>query len=158
MVATQLRDGSECIPGMELMRQLVLARAFPELKPQERLARVTEVFDSQETLDYLCRVSGGHVRNMFRMVLDALKKKDDLPISRGSVDNVVINYRNEQLLSIDDHEWELLRRVVQTKKVTGDDGYQILIRSMFVYEYQYDQSSWFDINPLLKDAPELKIS
>ncbi|MDE5123621.1 MAG: ATP-binding protein, partial [Trichodesmium sp. St19_bin1] len=59
---------------------------------------------------------------------------------------------------IDDHEWELLRRVVQTKKVTGDDGYQILIRSMFVYEYQYDQSSWFDINPLLKDAPELKIS
>ena len=158
MVATQLRDGSECIPGMELMRQLVLARAFPELKPQERLARVTEVFDSQETLDYLCWVSGGHVRNMFRMVLDALKEEDDLPISRGSVNNVVRNYRNEQLLAIDDHEWELLRQVVQTKKVTGDDGYQILIRSMFVYEYQYNQSSWFNINPLLKDAPELKIS
>lgn len=158
MVATQLQDGSECIAGMELMRQLVLARAFPELTPQERLARVTEVFDSQETLDYLCWVSGGHVRNMFRMVLDALKEEDDLPISRGSVDNVVRNYRNEQLLAIDDHEWELLRQVVQTKKVTGDDGYQILIRSMFVYEYQYDQSSWFNINPLLKDAPELKIS
>ena len=30
MVATQLQDGSECIPGMELMRQLVLARAFPD--------------------------------------------------------------------------------------------------------------------------------
>jgi hypothetical protein len=92
------------------------------------------------------------------MVLDALKEEEDLPISRGSVDNVVRNYRKEQLLAIDDHEWELLRRVVQTKKVTGDKGYQILIRSMFVYEYQYDQNSWFDVNALLKDAPKLKIS
>ena len=27
---------------------------------------------------------------------------------------------------------------------------------MFVFEYQDDRGSWFDINPLLKDAPELQ--
>ncbi|NEQ36877.1 MAG: ATP-binding protein [Okeania sp. SIO3I5] len=158
MVATQLRDGSECAHGMELMRQLVLARAFPELEAQERLARLEEVFDSQETLDYLCRISGGHVRNMLRMVIDAIKKEDSLPISRATVDKVVRNYCKEQLLAVDDNEWELLRWVVQTNKVTGDDGYQTLIRSMFVYEYEYDEDSWFDINPLLKNAPELNIT
>ncbi|NES76081.1 MULTISPECIES: ATP-binding protein [Okeania] len=157
MVATQLRDGSECAEGMKLMRQLVLARAFPELDPQQRLAKVTEIFDSQETLDYLCRFSGGHVRNVLRIVNEAIMEEGDLPISRASVANVIKTYRNQRLLAVDDHEWELLRRVVQTKKVTGDDGYQILIRSMFVYEYQDELGPWFDINPLLKDAPELNI-
>ncbi len=156
MVATQLRDGSECIQGMELIRQLVLARAFPELDSQQRLALVTEIFDSPETLDYLCRISGGHVRNVLRMVSDAIMEEDDLPISRISITNVIRSYRSEQLLAIDEREWELLRQVAQTKKVTGDEGYQTLIRSMFVYEYQDEQGSWFDINPLLKDAPELK--
>ena len=157
MVATQLRDGSECAEGMKLMRQLVLARAFPELDEQQRLVAVTEIFDSQETLDYLCRFSGGHVRNVLRIVNEAIMEEGELPISRASVTNVIKTYRNQRLLAVDDHEWELLRRVAQTKKVTGDDGYQTLIRSMLVYEYQDELGPWFDINPLLKDAPELKI-
>ncbi len=156
MVATQLRDGRESTQGMALLRQLVLARAFPELDEQERLEKITEIFDSQQTLDYLCRISGGHVRNVLRMVSEAIMEEDDLPISRASVTNVITTYRNQRLLAIDDQEWELLRRVAQTKKVTGDDGYQTLIRSMFVYEYQDELGPWFDINPLLKDAPELK--
>ena len=156
MVATQLRDGSECAEGMELVRQLVLARAFPELDPQQRLAKVTEIFDSQETLDYLCRFSGGHVRNVLRIVNDAIMEESELPISHSSMKNVIRSYHNERILAIDDQEWELLRQVAvaRTKKVTGDDGYQTLIRSMFVYEYQDDRGSWFDVNPLLKDALE----
>ncbi len=156
MVSTQSRDGSELAQGMELLRQLVLARAFPKLEPQERLAKVTEIFDSQETLDYLCRISGGHVRNVLRILNDAIMEEGELPISYGSLAKVIRSYRNERLLAVDEDEWELLRRVAQTKKVTGDYGYQTLIRSMFVYEYQDEEGSWFDVNPLLKDAPELK--
>ena len=156
MVATQLRDGSECAEGMELVRQLVLARAFPGLNPQQRLAKVTEIFDTQETLDYLCRFSGGHVRNVLRIVNDAIMEEDKLPISHNSVKNIIRSYRNERVLAIDEREWELLRQVAKKKKVTGDDGYQTLIRSMFVYEYQDEIGSWFDINPILKDVPELK--
>ncbi|NES66524.1 MAG: ATP-binding protein [Okeania sp. SIO2D1] len=156
MVATKLRDGSECTEGIQLIRQLVLARAFPGLGPQQRLEKVTEIFDSQETLDYLCCSSGGHVRNVLRIVNDAIMEEGDLPISRDSVASVIKTYRNERLLAIDDQEWELLRRVIWTKKVAGDDGYQTLIRSMFVYEYQDEAGSWFDVNPILKGAPELR--
>ncbi len=156
MVATQLRDGSECAEGMELIRQLVLARAFPELDPQQRLEKVTEIFDSQETLDYLCHISGGHVRNVLRIVNEAIIEEGDLPISCVSVVSFIKRYRNERILAMDDQEWELLRKLAQTKKVAGDDRYQTLIRSMFIYEYQDEEGSWFDINPILKDVPELK--
>ena len=156
MVATNLRDGSEFTQGMELVRQLVLARAFPKLDSQERLTKVTEIFDSQETLDYLCRISGAHVRNILRIVNEALMEEGEFPISRASVAGVVKTFRNQRLLAIDDKEWESLRRVMETQRVTGDEGYQTLIRSMFVFEYQDDRGSWFDINPLLKDAPELQ--
>ena len=156
MVSIQLRDGKEFGEGMAKLRQLVLARAFPHLEEQQRLEKITEIFDSTETLDYLCKMSGGHVKNILRILNDAIKKQKGLPISSENLNKVIQNFRNERTLAVDDQEWELLRQVAQTKKVKGDDGYQKLIRSMFVYEYRDDDGSWFDINPILKDAVELK--
>lgn len=156
MVSIQSRDGNKSVEGMALLRQLVLARAFPNLEEQQRLEKITEIFDSVETLDHLCKMSGGHVRNVLRMLNDAVKKQKGLPISRENLDKVIQNLRNERTLAVEDEEWELLRQVAKTQKVTGDDGYQKLIRSMFVYEYRDDEGSWFDINPILKDGVQLK--
>ena len=156
MVSIQLRDGKEFGEGMAKLRQLVLARAFPHLEEQQRLDKITEIFDSTETLDHLCKMSGGHVRNILRILNDAIKKQKGLPISSENLNKVIQNFRNERTLAVDDQEWELLRQVAQTKKVKGDDGYQKLIRSMFVYEYRDDDGSWFNINPILKDSVELK--
>ena len=156
MVSIQLRDGKEFGEGMAKLRQLVLARAFPHLEEQQRLEKITEIFDSTETLDYLCKMSGGHVKNILRILNDAIKKQKGLPISSENLNKVIQNFRNERTLAVEDEEWELLRQVAQTQKVKGDDGYQRLIRSMFVYEYRDDDGSWFDINPILKDSVELK--
>ncbi|HBB33869.1 MAG TPA: KAP family P-loop domain-containing protein [Cyanobacteria bacterium UBA8803] len=155
MVPVQLSDGSKCDEGMALLRQMVLARAFPDMDEPQRLGKISEIFDSPETLDRLCLISGGHVRNLLRLLNDAIKKQRGLPISRQVLEEVIRLYRNEQLLAITDYEWGLLRQVAKQKKVAGDDGYQTLIRSMFVYEYRYSQETWFDINPILADAKEL---
>jgi len=157
MVPVQLPDGSIFEEGITLLRQMVLARAFPNLDPDQRLEKIPEIFDSSTTLDRLCRVSGGHVRNLLRLLNDSIKKQKGLPIGLNSLESVIKGYRNEQTLAIADLEWELLRQVVRTKKVVGDEGYQTLIRSMFVYEYRNEQASWFDVNPILADAPELKL-
>ncbi len=156
MVQVQLRDGSECSEGMAKLRQLVLARAFPELDQEQRLKNITKVFDSPETLDHLCRVSGGHVRNLLRLLNNSIQKQMALPISRNSLEEAIGDYRNERVLAIDPDEWTLLRRVAQEKKVVGDQGYQTLIRSLFVYEYRDRKGSWFDINPILAEAEEFK--
>lgn len=155
MVPVQCRDGSEHIEGMELLRQMVLARAFPNLEPRQRLEKITLLFQDPETLDRLCQVSGGHVRNLLRMLNDGIKKQRGLPITRQTIEDVISAYRNERILAVTDLEWGLLRRVMEQKKVVGDDGYQTLIRSMFVYEYRDTAASWFDINPILAEAKEL---
>ncbi|MGB7439892.1 MAG: ATP-binding protein [Coleofasciculaceae cyanobacterium] len=152
MVPVQQTDGSRFEQGIMLLRQMVLARAFPNLSPETRLGKIREVFDQPETFDRLCLVSGGHVRNLLRLLNDSIKKEKQLPISSSSLETVIKNYRNERILAIDEDEWVLLNKVAQQKKVVGDEGYQTLIRSMFVYEYRHSQEHWFDINPILAEA------
>ncbi len=156
MVPVRLRDGNECVEGMNLLRQMVMARAFPDLHPQQRLDAIAYIFDSLYTLDRLCQVSGGHVRNLLRLLHRWIELEKQLPLSRDRLEDVIRERRNQLTLRIDPQEWELLRQVVQQKQVSGDGNYQILIRSMFVFEYRDRDGSWFDINPLLADAKELQ--
>jgi hypothetical protein len=134
----------------------VLARAFPDLDEDQRLNKITEIFDSPETLDRLCSVSGGHVRDLLRLLNSWIKKGRQLPLSRATLEEVIRARRNEMTMPISDDEWELLRQVQQRKKVSGDRGYQTLIRSRLVFEYRDKGESWFDINPILAEAKELQ--
>ncbi|MBD2339857.1 AAA family ATPase [Calothrix sp. FACHB-156] len=155
MVPVKLRDGSECSEGMALLRQMVLARAFPEVEPEKRLALITEVFDTPDTLNRLCCVSGGHVRELLRLLNDWIKKERKLPLSRETLETVIRAYCNQMTLSITDNEWELLRQVQQRKWVSGDEGYRVLVHSRFVYEYRDTHGSWFEVNPILAEASGL---
>lgn len=155
MVPVKLRDGRECAEGMALLRQMVLARAFPDVEPEQRLGMIEEVFDSAETLDRLCRVSGGHVRELLRLLNDWIKKYRTPPLSRQGLEDVIRARRNQITLAITDDEWDLLRLVKERQLVSGDDGYRVLIRSMFVYEYRDSDGSWFEINPILAEAGRL---
>ena len=79
----------------------------------------------------------------------------DFPLSRETLETLIRARRNEMVMPISDDEWELLRQVKQRKKVSGNQGYQTLIRSRLVFEYRDRGESWFDINPILADAKEL---
>ncbi|MEH2305003.1 ATP-binding protein [Nostoc sp.] len=156
MVPVRFRDGSECLEGMALLRQMVLARVYPDMLPSDRLDLITEIFDIPETLDRLCIVSGGHVRELLRLLNDCIKKERDLPLSREVLETVIRNYCNQMTLAITDDEWDLLRQVQQQKWVSGDDGYRILLRSRFVYQYRDTKGSWFDVNPILAESKILQ--
>ncbi|MEQ9668070.1 P-loop NTPase fold protein [Coleofasciculus sp. G2-EDA-02] len=156
MVPVQLKDGSDCQAGISLLRQMVLARAFPDLEEKERLESCTEIFDNLESLDYLCYRSGGHVRDLLKLLNDWIKKERKFPLCRETLEKLVRLYRNEMTLRISDSQWGLLRQVQQRKWVSDDQGYEMLIRSRLVFEYYYDDESWFDLNPILVDAQELQ--
>jgi hypothetical protein len=156
MVPIQRRDGSPHLEGMALLQQMVLARAFPELTPEERLETITEIFDTPETLNLLCSASGGHVRNLLRLLTELIKKDRKFPLSRANLENVMRAWRNQLILTITPDDWPLLRQVKQTKKIDDYQKYQNLIRGMSVYEYRSQEESWFDVNPILAEAPELK--
>jgi hypothetical protein len=158
MVPVVRRDGSTHEEGIALLRQMILSRVLPDSTPIEQLKAINEVFDSMETLDRLCFASGGHVRNIMRLLNDALRKQRGLPVTLEVLEDTIRKRRNELVLSIDDDEWRLLRQVNSTKKVVGDTGYQTLIRSMYVYEYQDEDGSWFEVNPVLVTAQEFNES
>lgn len=155
MVPAQLSNSQDCTEGVALLRQMVLARAFPDVEPDRRITLVTEIFDSLDTLDRLCRVSGGHVRNLLGLLYRCIQK-GDLPIPRQRLESVIQERCNELSRAIEADEWELLRQVAQTKSVRGETEYQILLRSMFVFEYRSEQGHWYDINPILAEAKEFK--
>ena len=157
MVTVKNREGSYNLEGMRLLRQMVLARAFPWLDEAERLSRIYEVFDSDKTLDRLCRVSGGHVRNLLVLLYSCLQE-DDPPIQQDCLEMVIREYRDDLVSAISDSEWTLLLQVLQQRdNVKGEDEYQILLRSMFLFEYRDMDGRWFDINPAIAESRKFQL-
>lgn len=155
MVPVRLRDGQESPKGMALLKQLVLARAFPGVEPEARLDLIPEVFDDPATLDRMCRVSGGHVRHLLGLLYNCLQQEDP-PFSRSCLESVIKGYRDDLTLAVDEEEWELLLQVVQQQHVKGEKEYQVLLRSMFVYEYRDDLGRWFGVNPALAETSRFR--
>jgi len=155
MVPVKSADGNIHTQGMALLQQMVLARAFPDLQPEERLPKITEIFDSAPTLDRLCHLSGGHVRDLLRLLNTWIQEEMSLPLTRQTLEQLVRSRRNEMILPISESEWQLLRHVKERKNVSDHQGYQKLIRSRFVFEYRDQGELWFDVNPILAEAREM---
>lgn len=161
MVPVRFRNGQAHEAGMALLRQMVLARAFPNLEPNLRLGCITEIFDSPESLDRLCCASGGHVRNLLRFLNRWIRKERQLPLSRSRLEEIIQEELHQSVLGIFQTEWELLRHVAQSKNVSifSDDQkprYQKLLRNLLVLEYSDQDGRWFDINPILAGSKELQ--
>jgi hypothetical protein len=155
MVPIRQRNGEESQEGIELLRRMVLVRAFPNKSLEKQLELTTEVFDTPETLNRLCRISGGHVRNLLGLLFDCLRQEDP-PISGECLERVIGERRDTLTSSIDDEEWNLLFQVVEQQTVKGDIEYQTLLRSMFVFEYRDREGRWFGINPALEEAQKFQ--
>lgn len=152
MVSIKQRQGSLSKPGLRQLRQLILARAFPDASPQERQQKCDRLFDHPQTLNRLCYASGGHPRNLLRLFHRQIEKERQFPLSQTSLKATLRERRDQLLRSISYEERELLKFVVKHKKISGDADYQSLIRSLLIFEYRDNQGSWFDVNPLLKTA------
>jgi hypothetical protein len=155
MVPVKHMDGGEHLEGMALLRQMVMARAFPQLNEWQRLEQVLQVFDIPPTLDRLCRVSGGHVRNLLVLLYSCLQQQDP-PISKSCLESVVRAYTDDLTLAITDQQWALLRQIQQQKNVGEAPEYQALLRRLLVFEYRDEQGRWFDVNPALLEAKEFQ--
>lgn len=151
MVPVKYRNGEPHEAGLTTLRQIILARAFPDIPELERLERVTEVFQQPEDLDYICQMSGGHVRTLLSLLFRCMQQEDP-PFKRNCLESVVQRRRGELTRAVDETEWQTLQRVMQTKSVIGEEDYRLLLRSLFVYEYQDAEGSWFDVNPILLGA------
>jgi hypothetical protein len=154
MIPVRQRSGEINTEGLGLMRQMVLARAFPDRSPTDRLNLVTQLFDHLDTLDRLCLISGGHVRDLLGLLFDCLRDQDP-PFDRKCVELVIQRQRDYRANAIDLDESELILQVIQDQRVRGNVEYDILLRSLFVFEYRDHQGVWFALNPVLAEKFQL---
>ena len=155
MIPVRNRDGSKCEEGLALLQDMILARAFPTIEPQQRVNLIPQVFESPETLERLCLISGGHVRTLLSIVHRCIPEEDP-PISQACLERVIRSHCNS-FLGITDEQWEILYRVSQEKSIRGKEDYSNLLRLLWVFEYPDPQGEpWFDINPVLKESKKFK--
>lgn len=91
------------------------------------------------------------MRNLIRL-LDGCLRKQDPPFSRSVIEAVIRSERDGLLGLVSDDEWELLFEAVSRRAVQGDADYNLLVRSLFLYEYRDDLGRWFGLNPLLAES------
>ncbi|MGD1938004.1 MAG: ATP-binding protein [Cyanophyceae cyanobacterium] len=160
MVPVRYRDGRVHEEGMRLLRLLVLRRAFPEFDDMADDAtwdaHVRQIVAEPESLDRLCAVSGGHPRELLALLNEWLNEEMGLPLSQKSLERVIRAKQNKRKRALNEEEWALLRKVSAEQDVNDEDNYDRLIQSRFVFEYIEDDESWFEVNPLLLEAPEMQ--
>jgi len=151
MVPVATRTGEPLPRGRSLLQKMVMARAFPGLKERDRWQQISQVFDTPDTLMRLVGISGGHMRNLMRLLYGCLQKGDP-PIRQESLESVIRDERDALMGLIDAQDWRLLFEAISEGDEQGNAAYNPLLRSLFLYEYRDEEGRWFGLNPVLAET------
>ncbi|MGB3789888.1 MAG: ATP-binding protein, partial [Phormidesmis sp.] len=155
MVPVTTRTGEPFPRGRQLLQQMVLARAFPTVLARDRWQKIDIVFDSPDTLNRLATISGGHMRNLMRLLYGCLQKGDP-PITRATLESVIRDECDALVGLIDAEEWQLLFTAISDDDDQGNEAYNPLLRSLFLYEYRDSEGRWFGLNPILAETKKYR--
>ncbi|WP_339379758.1 MULTISPECIES: hypothetical protein [Okeania] len=158
MIMVQKPDGSKYEPGFNKIKELIIKR---EERFAPNLSLEIDLFDSEETLNQLCIMSGGHVRNLLLLIQSAFDYTDDLPIPRNAIRRSITDARDIYRKTVDDNQWIRLAEVAFSREVPNDDNYRSLMFNRCILEYCYyddegKKRRWYDVHPLIKGTPEFK--
>ncbi len=151
MVPVTTRTGEPLARGRSLLQKMVMVRAFPTLSESDRWQQINQVFDSPDTLMRLVGISGGHMRNLIRLLYGCLQK-GDLPIQIETLESVIRDERDALLGLIDAKDWAHLFEAISEGDEQGSVAYNSLLRSLFLYEYRDSDGRWFGFNPVLAET------
>jgi len=144
MVRVIKRDGKDDEDGIRVMGGIVRQRL--------QAAGVAEgtAFDSSDTLNYLCRMSGGHARNLLILLRSACEQSGSFPLKRDVVERVVRGMGNdfERALSRPEY-FDVLRKVDETHDLPGSEHDQLLLYNLSILEYLNDRV-WYAVNPAVR--------
>jgi hypothetical protein len=125
------------------------------------LALEGDIFDSRETLEQLCLMSGGHIREVMHFMQTALNQIDYFPITREATQEAFFQGTETYRETLHQSDWAKLAEIHRAKRIVNDDQYRKLLFDRCVLEYRYKDSSgkpqkWHDVHPLLQDTDEFQ--
>jgi len=137
------RDGKPFPPGLDLLCEIVTARG-----DWRRLV------GSRQALDELALLSGGHLRDLLRFLMEAARRAQQLPISDKTLRSAIDQVRNENLpIAESDARW--IGRIIDTHDPSLVDLDHLpdlarLLDTHLVLCYR-NGKDWFDAHPLITD-------
>ncbi len=160
MIMVQNPDGSTNEAGLAKIKELIEKRV-KQVNPDQSLE--TGLFDSRETLERLCLMSGGHVRNLLLMMQEAITRTEDLPITAKAAQRAITQARDVYRRTPEEGEWQILAKVSHTQRILNDEQHRNLLFSRCILEYRYydeegEMQPWYDVHPLIKGIKQFKDS
>lgn len=144
-------------PGLNKLKE-VIAKRVNQVIPDRALE--TEIFDSPQTLEQICLMSGGHVRELLLLLRAAIKRTDKLPISVKAVQRAITEARDTYRHTVQENQWQALANVSHSKRILNDELHRSLLFNRCLLEYRYldgdEIKRWYDVHPLIKGIEEFK--
>jgi hypothetical protein len=158
MIMVKTPDGETYQPGLKKVKELISKRVR-QIAPELSLEK--DIFDNPNTLEKLCLMSGGHVRNLLLLTQDAIGRTEELPITKIAVQRAITQARDTYRRTVENSQWNLLAEVSRSKQLPGDDLYRSLMYNRCLLEYKYfddegEMQRWYDIHPLIPGIAEFK--
>lgn len=158
MIMVKNLKGEVYQPGLKKVKE-VISKRVRQIAPEFSLEK--EIFDNPQTLEGLCLMSGGHVRNLLLLTQDAIGRIEELPITEKAVRRAITQARDTYRRAVENNQWHLLAEVSRSKRIINDDQYRSLMYNRCLLEYRYlddegEIQRWYDIHPLIQGIPEFK--
>ena len=136
-------DGRPFEPGLRILAQVTAARG-----DWKKLL-------SPAQLDQICLASGGHLRDLLRILADVLRRASTMPVSDNTIERALSAARNE-LLPIADDDARWLARIAIGHDVALPDVARLPSLARFLDTHLVlcyrNGEEWYDLHPLIRNA------
>lgn len=161
MIMVRDSEGDVHEPGLQALKAVIEKRIYHPKVIKDSLDLETEVFDAPETLEQLCLMSGGHVRNLMLLAQSSIRRSLQFPISAITVKRAITEARSTYRNAVYERQWPILARVAQTQRVLNDEAHRELLFNRCILEYRWlDQQGeincWYDVHPLIRGIQEFQ--
>lgn len=157
MIMVKTPDNQPYQPGIDKVIE-ILKKRLEKVDPSRD---IVNLFESQDSLNQLCLMSGGHARNLLLLMKQALEYTNTLPISKRALQRSISELRNTYKDTIHANQWEALANVFRTKEIVNNELYRNLLFNRPILEYHSQNEEgeierWYDIHPLIIGIKEFQ--
>lgn len=151
MVWEKTPERSTYEEGLDTLRELVRKRIH-KVAPE---CELNTVF-AESTLENLCRMSGGHMRDLVHLIHTAMDYIDEFPISLDAAKCAIGKIRDLYRNGVNEEDWLRLAHVYCQQEIHNQEDYRRLLYNRSILAYKIDNTSWYDVHPLIVEIEQFQ--
>jgi hypothetical protein len=147
MIKSRTSNNQANKDGLEALREILGKRIVLE-----------DIF-TEDAIDYICKMSGGHSRDLLTLVRYATRyplkrwpQPIDIRVATRAVGKLIAEYSR----AIPEEHYPLLAQVHINKSIRNDGLHGKMLYNQSVLEYYNGAPPWHDVHPIVLELPKLR--